>query len=483
METKKRKQAFNPYLPGYEYVPDGEPHVFGDRIYVYGSHDRFNGEDFCLNDYVCWSAPVQDLADWRYEGVIYRKIQDPRTPDPQNHRLFAPDVQQGADGRFYLYYAFDFTGTIGVAVCSTPAGSYEYYGHVHYKDGTVFGEKEDDFFQYDPGVLADPTGGVYLYTGFCPSGELQKRFHLPKPAAAGAMVTELEPDMVTIKREPALLIPGPAISEKTGFEGHAFFEASSMRMAHGRYYFIYSSEKGHELCYAVSDRPNSGFIYGGTLLSNGDIGYHGRTEPLNYTGTNHGSMEKIEDRWYIFYHRQTNGTPYSRQGCAEELTFLPDGSIPQAELTSCGLNGGPLSGTGSYCAGIACCLMSREGAAPYRPKTRIGKNHPYLTQDGEDRESGPDQYIANMTDGAAAGFRYFRLNALQQITVTYRQTGTGVLKISGDPDEKPFAVLSLEPSREWTEASVQIEARSGVSSLWFRYEGTGSMDFAGFLLT
>lgn len=29
-----RKEAFNPYLPSWEYVPDGEPYVFGDRVYV-----------------------------------------------------------------------------------------------------------------------------------------------------------------------------------------------------------------------------------------------------------------------------------------------------------------------------------------------------------------------------------------------------------------------------------------------------------------
>ena len=27
-----KKQAFNPYLPSWEYIPDGEPYVFGDRI-------------------------------------------------------------------------------------------------------------------------------------------------------------------------------------------------------------------------------------------------------------------------------------------------------------------------------------------------------------------------------------------------------------------------------------------------------------------
>jgi hypothetical protein len=69
-------QVFNPYLPSWEYVPDGEPHVFGDRVYVYGSHDRFGAPIFCVNDYVCWSASVDDLTDWRYcftgTGVPYR---------------------------------------------------------------------------------------------------------------------------------------------------------------------------------------------------------------------------------------------------------------------------------------------------------------------------------------------------------------------------------------------------------------------------
>ena len=57
-----KKQGFNPYLPSWEYIPDGEPHVFGDRVYIFGSHDRFGGYNYCLNDYVCWSAPVDDLG-------------------------------------------------------------------------------------------------------------------------------------------------------------------------------------------------------------------------------------------------------------------------------------------------------------------------------------------------------------------------------------------------------------------------------------
>ena len=40
-------EAANPYLPLWEFIPDGEPYVFEDpdqpgqyRVYVYGSHDN-----------------------------------------------------------------------------------------------------------------------------------------------------------------------------------------------------------------------------------------------------------------------------------------------------------------------------------------------------------------------------------------------------------------------------------------------------------
>ena len=115
------KQVFNPYLPAGEYIPDGEPHVFGNRVYVYGSHDRFNAAIFCVNDYVCYSAPVDDLSAWRYEGVIYKKKQDPLNK-LGIRLLFAPDVVQGVDGRYYLYYAYDFLGRMGAAVSDKPQG-------------------------------------------------------------------------------------------------------------------------------------------------------------------------------------------------------------------------------------------------------------------------------------------------------------------------------------------------------------------------
>lgn len=99
------KQVYNPYLPSNEYIPDGEPHVFGDRIYVFGSHDREGGTTFCELDYVVYSAPVTDLTEWKCEGTIYRAKQDPHYCE-ERKQMYAPDVVQGTDGRYYLYYAW-----------------------------------------------------------------------------------------------------------------------------------------------------------------------------------------------------------------------------------------------------------------------------------------------------------------------------------------------------------------------------------------
>lgn len=218
------RQAVNPYLPSWEYIPDGEPHVFNGRVYVYGSHDRFNAPIFCVNDYVCWSAPVEDLSEWRYEGVIYRKKQDPKNPLGY-HLLFAPDVCQGPDGRYYLYYAFDFLGIMSVAVCDTPAGEYKFLGHIHYADGTLWGRRRGDQLPFDPGVLADDDGRVWLYSGFYNAvPAILTGGH--KLRCDGGTVLELEKDMVTIKTEPRVIFPkkGPG-----AFQGHEFFEASSIR--------------------------------------------------------------------------------------------------------------------------------------------------------------------------------------------------------------------------------------------------------------
>lgn len=56
--------------------------------------------------------------------------------------------------------------------------------------------------------------------------------------------------------------------------------------------------------------------------------------------------------------------------------------------------------------------------------------HPYLTQDGKDREQGSDQYIANMCDGAVAGFKYFDLRETSKVRINIKGKATGVVYVS-----------------------------------------------------
>ncbi len=476
-------QAFNPYLPSYEYVPDGEPYVFNNRVYIYGSHDEFNGKDFCMHDYVCWSAPIEDLGDWRYEGVIYRKDQDPKNPNGKM-RLCAPDVQQGLDGRYYLYYEFAELTVTSVAVCDEPAGKYEFYGYVQRPDGTPYGSKKGEVNNFDPGVFIDDDGKIYLYTGFAPEGMLKTIMGMRGLKIDGSYCIELEPDMITMKGEPVFLVPGPDKSKGTSFEGHSFFEASSMRKINGTYYYIYSSELSHELCYATSDRPNEGFRYGGTLVSIGDVGLNGRTEAINYTGNTHGSMVEIGGEWYIFYHRQTNKQKCARQACAEKLTLLPDGKFLQAELTSCGLNNGPLKGSGTYEARIACNLYSAQGTFACTKSFEKDKKkiHPYFTQTGSDRENNPDQYIANMTKGSVAGFKYFELDNPESISVCVKASQEGVMAVYTEEQGTPVAEIKVLSAADWKDFSGNMQKISGTKALYFKWNGNGACDFMKFTI-
>ena len=480
-----KNQVFNPYLPSFEYVPDGEPKVFGDRLYVFGSHDRFNGKGFCLNDYVCWSTPLADLSQWRFEGVIYRKDQDPENPKGRV-AMYAPDVVEGPDGRFYLYYALAGRSFTSVAVANRPEGPYTFYGYVHYENGVRYGAEKSDAMSFDPGVLVDEDERVYLYTGFAPAkGPLHAWMKLRGGEFGYGYVLELQPDMLTIVGKQHQTIPGERKAKKTGFAGHGFFEASSPRKIWNLYYLVYSSVLSHELCYAVARTPLGPWEYGGTIISIGDIGLPGVTEEKarNFLGNTHGGLCEINGQWYIFYHRHTNQQMCSRQGAAEPVRILPDGSIAQVECTSAGLNNGPLRGSGTYEARIACNLAGKDGVYAYVLPSAKDPKYPYFTQSGEDRENNPDQYIANMQDGSWCGFKYFRMSGEDQLTVRTRGTAKGSLFISTEQNGGVFGSVPVIPSKAWRETTVPVNPVEGEQvALYFRYRGEGAMDFMRFTL-
>lgn len=461
----------NPYLPSWEYVPDGEPHVFGNRVYLFGSHDKFNGKAYCENDYVVWSADVNDLSVWTNHGIVYRKEQDPFCKG-KNLQLWAPDVTRGVDGRYYLYYATNFVNRIAVAVADRPEGPYNYYGEVHYSDGTRYGGKPKELIRFDPAVLTDDDGRVWLYTGIAGINLFFKCtafFGNCTIDGTGSQVVQLANDMLTVISEPKYLLPGKRNAMGTGFEGHEFFEASSIRKFDGKYYAIYSSFLSHELAWAVSDHPDRGFTYGGTLHSNANILSDGDV-PTFYWGNNHGSVEKIGDRYFVFGHRQTNRNECSRQGVAEPIRF-ESGRFYPAECTSQGLCGAPLSADTTYEASICCVLYARNGA---RKIVKMRPSDPYITQTGADRENDPCQYIANIRSETTIGYKYFDFTDAKSLHLTCEATGEGKILVSTDPNGVPIGEGKI--CKGQTTCDIALGSVEGVKPLYLRYLGTKKID-------
>lgn len=455
-------QCHNPYLPLHEHIPDGEPHVFGDRLYVFGSHDKENGKEFCELDYVVWSAPTEDLSDWRYDGVIFRKEQDPF--NPEQLPMYAPDVVQGRDGRYYLYYCVKFQDSIHVAVCDTPAGQYEFYGRVQYGDGRIMSENQP----YDPSVICTEEGN-FLYFGFAPC-----MINIPRyknQDLRGGSVLQLEDDMLTVKKRPEIIIPSLNYGKGTSFEGNEYFEGPSIRKIHNRYYLVYSSVNTHQLCYAVSDYPMKGFTFGGVIVSNGDVGYQGRAEEekLMSVGNNHGGLVQVKEQWYIFYHRHTSLNQYNRQGCAERIYFQEDGSIPQVTITTSGMNPGPLSGNASYPA-VYCCNLTNGhmGALSSLGRSNAEADFPYLACENEER------YIENIKNGTLIGYKYINLKETKRIEVIYKTDREGILEIHTKADGEICAGILLQPSQRWNSAGTEIQF-GDEKELYLIYKGSGAV--------
>lgn len=353
----------NPYLPGWEYIPDGEPRVFGDRVYVYGSHDRAGSGRFCDHVLKCWSASVDNLNDWVCHGDIFHTLADRDHPadtdwTKEGNELYAPDVVE-KDGRYYLFaYIFGAKGC--VAVSDRPEGPFRLLSRYQY---TIPDDICQDGWFVDPGVLVDDDGQVYIYCGY-----------------EHSFMARINPDnMYEVLDGTCIdhILPNRA-DEEHGFRERDsfFFEAASPRKVGELYYLIYSPKRGSRLAYATSDRPTGPFTYRGYIIDNG-VDYPG--------GNDHGSIACIRGQWYIFYHRMTNNSIFSRRACVERITILPDGTIPAVEMTSLGFEEA-LSPYRETAADIACVL---KGGA-------------FVTE-----KSVFERVVTGITEGCVIGYKYF----------------------------------------------------------------------------
>ena len=136
------------------------------------------------------------------------------------------------------------------------------------------------------------------------------------------------------------------------------------------------------------------------------------------------------------------------------------------ESTSCGLNGGPLKGTGTYPAYIACVLhhagmfgLRTRWTDPRSPRMvrTTSRRSRGTGSDIETESAAPKAYISKMKNGSIAGFRYFDLTESTHIAVTVRGAG-GVLELLSGEKDPVIASIPLAGTADWTTAGVKFDA-------------------------
>lgn len=438
------KGGYNPILPPWEHIPDGEPRVFGNRVYLYGSHDNAGQTMYCDTLYHVWSASLDDLNNWSFHGVSFSTrggidnngVFYPDNVSWSDNYLYAPDVIEN-NGKYYLY-AYVVGSNCAVGVSDVPEGPFDEVTKLKAPAGAPadFG----GWGQYiDPGVFVDDDGRTYLYWGY-------KGSHMAE--LDSKTMDQVLPD--TYQKD---IIPVE--------EPYGFFEGASMRKINGKYYFIYAH--GGILDYAISDKPTGPFEYGGHIIRNGN----------KYPGGNiHGSLCEINGQWYIFYHRMTNNTLFSRKACVERVTINPDGSIDEVEMTSLGFNESldPYVETPAYAA----CYLT-------------GGN--YITQ--VDSLTHP---VINNKTNSVIGFRYFDFgsgSSKMTVSAKLRAQYSGTIEVWIDgPDSgsgKNVGLLFFDESESWTEIKSDIEQVSGRHAVFFKIKsstsGVSLCDFLSFKIS
>ena len=344
--------AQNPYLPLWEHVPDGEPRVFEDpdnpgklRAYIIGSHD-VNYSAYCGPDIRMWSAPVEDLTQWRDEGPIFTWF-----VNGQWDTMYAPDLVVTTDkttGKktYWLYpHSRGWRRTPMVCKGDRPNGPFVPVNLT--EDGTQC--LPGSLIDFDPSVFIenitdkkDPDYNIgyraYVFYGFQHSTAVELDQNTMYSKREGT--NPIDPFIPAVSADGRLL-------DKEGSEYKAlyqgqdpkdfnFFEASSIRQVGNKYVMVFSGYSGKEyglgntnsaLRYAYGDSPLGPWRSGGVLVDSRGVvtGEDGSKLITTNAGHNtHGSLQEINGQWYVFYHRPPRGFGNARQAMVAPVKITWD---------------------------------------------------------------------------------------------------------------------------------------------------------------
>jgi hypothetical protein len=441
----------------WEHLPDGEPRVFEDpdhpgkyRAYIVGSHD-VNYTSYCSNDIRLWSAPVEDLSQWRDEGPIFTHY-----VDGQWDTMFAPDLVEVFDKRtgkktYYLYpHSRGWRRVAMVCKGDRPDGPFTPVNLT--EDGRQC--LPGSLIDFDPSVFIEPVTDkkdpdfargyrAYVFYGFQHS-----------------TACELDPDNMYAMRPGTQLhdyfIPASArygvVRDPEGTQYPAlykdqdpgdfnFFEASSIRQVGNKYVMVFSGYSGPDyglgstnsaLRYAFGDTPLGPWRSGGVLVdSRGVVPSEDGTHLIttNAAHNTHGSLQEINGQWYVFYHRPPRGFGYARQAMVAPVKIVwdkkkvADGGMVKitafdpfvknnewtasasdgtcytgAEVTSEGFQIFGLPPYAYYSAGLACFMTGND-----------------WMQDNHDNWNN-SMDLAGITNKGVVGFKYFGFGGLEKDT-------------------------------------------------------------------
>lgn len=447
--------AQNPYLPLWEHLPDGEPRVFEDpdnpgkyRAYIIGSHD-ITYSAYCGSDIRMWSAPVEDLSQWRDEGPIFTHF-----ANGQWDTMYAPDLVEVKDRKtgkktYYLYPHSRGWGRIAM-VCKgdrpdgpfTPINLTEdglkcVPGSLIDFDPSVFIENITDKNDpdYEKGFRA------YVFYGFQHSTAFELDQNTMYSMRPGTKLHDYfipASERYGVVRDPKGT-EYPALYKGQNPGDFNFFEASSIRQVGNKYVMVFSGYSGPDyglsstnsaLRYAFGDSPLGPWRSGGVLVDSRGVvpnedGTHLTT--TNAQHNTHGSIELINGQWYVFYHRPPRGFGNARQAVVAPVKIewdekkVADGGVVKitgydpyaennewvasasdgmtytgAEVTSEGFQIYGLPPYKYYSAGYACYLSDNN----------------YMQDNHDVWNNSMD--VAGVTNKGVVGFKYFGFEGIKK---------------------------------------------------------------------
>ena len=276
-----------------QFTADPAARVFGDRVYLYPSHDIPAKEGhgragwFCMEDYHVFSS--ENLTDWTDHGIILSQ-NNVRWADSTTYSMWAPDCIF-RNKKYYFYFpaiakdtSYGRGFSIGVAVSEKPAGPFiTQAGPIRKVHGI------------DPCVFIDKDGQVYLYW-----------------ALGKIYVAKLKDNMQELASEPRII---SGLPDKGLIEGPFLFERN------GIYYLTYPhvSNTIERLEYATADNPMGPFEFKGIIMDESPMG----------CWTNQQSIIKFRDQWYLFYHQNDLSPNFDKNRSVriDSLFFNADGTI------------------------------------------------------------------------------------------------------------------------------------------------------------